>query len=300
MSRRMLEIGSQGEDVVTLQSLLEFDPDDIDGIFGGDTRAAVIEFQEENDLEADGIVGPLTWEALLDTSAPEKPEVEQEEQFSEPHAEVAHSYVSETLGSLSKKYESGNCGPGTVSTGRGDAGGVSYGTYQMISRGGEGSTAALFVRSCNWTCEFQGLAPGSPAFTSKWKQIANGPEGREFGLAQHDYIKRTHYDPAVKKLLAQGVDLTQRSKTMQDVIWSRAVQHGPSGAATVITRALAGRKLGDLDDAAIINLIYDECSNTSRYFSRNSQAVQASVRRRLNIDERRDALSRLQAELTRQ
>src|SRR5690606_14182281 len=38
------------------------------------------------------------------------------------------------LGSLSSKYETGGRGPGTVSSGRGDAGGVSYGSYQMTSR----------------------------------------------------------------------------------------------------------------------------------------------------------------------
>ena len=38
------------------------------------------------------------------------------------------------LGSLSSKYETGGRGPGTVSSGVGDAGGVSYGSYQMTSK----------------------------------------------------------------------------------------------------------------------------------------------------------------------
>ena len=48
------------------------------------------------------------------------------------------------LGSLSSKYETGGRGPGTVSSGIGDAGGVSYGSYQMTSRP-RGGTVARFV-----------------------------------------------------------------------------------------------------------------------------------------------------------
>ena len=36
----------------------------IDGIFGNGTRQAVVAFQQENNLAADGIVGPLTWDAV--------------------------------------------------------------------------------------------------------------------------------------------------------------------------------------------------------------------------------------------
>ncbi len=40
----------------------------LDGIFGNQTKTAVIEFQRENSLEADGIVGPATWNALFTSS----------------------------------------------------------------------------------------------------------------------------------------------------------------------------------------------------------------------------------------
>lgn len=36
----------------------------IDGIFGGNTKNAVVQFQQENGLTADGIVGPRTWEIV--------------------------------------------------------------------------------------------------------------------------------------------------------------------------------------------------------------------------------------------
>ena len=50
--------------------------------------------------------------------------------------------MSWKLGDTSKKYEVGNGGAGTVSSGTGDAGGVSYGTYQLSSKTG---TCAKFV-----------------------------------------------------------------------------------------------------------------------------------------------------------
>jgi hypothetical protein len=42
-----------------------------DGLFGRDTESAVKQFQREHDLDDDGIVGPLTWAALLRTAPPD-------------------------------------------------------------------------------------------------------------------------------------------------------------------------------------------------------------------------------------
>lgn len=62
-----LRIGSQGASVVELQQLLRnagFSPGAIDGIFGNQTRSAVIAFQRSRGLVQDGIVGIRTWTAL--------------------------------------------------------------------------------------------------------------------------------------------------------------------------------------------------------------------------------------------
>jgi N-acetyl-anhydromuramyl-L-alanine amidase AmpD len=65
----LLRVGSEGWQVKRLQRLLREhrvfpDGADVDGDFGEITEAAVKAFQELNDLNADGIVGPLTWRAL--------------------------------------------------------------------------------------------------------------------------------------------------------------------------------------------------------------------------------------------
>ncbi len=71
----ILRQGSSGPDVITLQYLLdvisEYYPEipglSQDGIFGSGTRQSVVAFQQAMNLNADGIVGPLTWKALYDT-----------------------------------------------------------------------------------------------------------------------------------------------------------------------------------------------------------------------------------------
>jgi peptidoglycan hydrolase-like protein with peptidoglycan-binding domain len=44
---------------------------EVDGLFGRDTESAVKRFQREHGLDDDGIVGPLTWAALLGTTPPD-------------------------------------------------------------------------------------------------------------------------------------------------------------------------------------------------------------------------------------
>ena len=67
-----LLLGSRSSDVKTLQEMLNakgYNAGSVDGIFGRNTRAAVLAFQKANGLAADGIVGKLTWAKLYDTTA---------------------------------------------------------------------------------------------------------------------------------------------------------------------------------------------------------------------------------------
>lgn len=67
-----LSIGSTGREVFMLQRALSFLNYSlaIDGNFGPGTRAAVIQFQTDHQLSADGIAGPGTW-GVLDNLVPQ-------------------------------------------------------------------------------------------------------------------------------------------------------------------------------------------------------------------------------------
>lgn len=63
----LIKNGSKGEIVLHVQKLLRrlgFDPGPADGLFGDRTEDAVIDFQDSQGLYADGIVGPLMFEAI--------------------------------------------------------------------------------------------------------------------------------------------------------------------------------------------------------------------------------------------
>lgn len=65
--KRTIKKGDTGETVKTAQRLLNehgYDCGKVDGIFGANTKAAVVRFQQDNGLVPDGVIGPLTWAAL--------------------------------------------------------------------------------------------------------------------------------------------------------------------------------------------------------------------------------------------
>ena len=204
------------------------------------------------------------------------------------------------LGSLSAKYETSGRGPGTVSTGAGDPGGVSYGSYQMASKKG---VVQSFVTQSDfpWRSQFANLTAGSAAFTAKWKEIA-ASETAAFQAAQHEFIKRTHYDKLVTKIkIEDGLDVNTRGRTLQDVVWSTSVQHG--GATPIVHRAF--EKLNFTITASdfdrhLINAIYGErgrknAAGNLAYFSNARTDVQAGVAKRFKNEEA-DALKMLDNE----
>lgn len=139
------------------------------------------------------------------------------------------------LGSLSEEYESGGRGPGAVSGGVNDPGGVSYGTYQLASATG---TCAAFVKAEGkpWAGELGVGKPGSAAFSAAWKAIA-AREPAVFRQAQHAFIERTHYRPVITAVEdRKAINLDARSEAVRNMVWSCAVQH--HGAPNILIKAV--------------------------------------------------------------
>ncbi len=124
-------------------------------------------------------------------------------------------------GQTSAHHETGGRGPGHVSTGQGDHGGVSYGTYQYATNVGG---AAEYIAASRYGNQFTGLQPGTQAFTARWKEVAaTDPVG--FAKDQHDFIQHKYYDVQMDRLKAVGVDLSHRGPAVQDALWSTSVQY---------------------------------------------------------------------------
>jgi hypothetical protein len=199
------------------------------------------------------------------------------------------------LGKLSEKYESGGRGPGTVSTGKGDPGGVSYGTYQLASKVGR---ADDFVKRY-YADDFKGLKAGTDEFTKKWKELAER-DPKALHANEHAYIKETHYDPQAAKLSKDlGLDVSKRSAALRDVVWSVAVQHGPNTPliVTSVKPLLKDAKLADVTDEAIIRAVYAERGRKDAdgklvYFKRVSDDWIPGLTKRFE-SEQKDALEML-------
>ncbi len=188
-----------------------------------------------------------------------------------------------------------------VSGGVGDPGGVSYGCYQMTSKP-NGGRVKEFVSQPGfpWRDAFKNLTPGTPEFSAQWKKLATTTPD-EFRDAQHEFIKRTHFDVLVSLIKqTDNLDVTGRSPALQDVVWSTAVQHGPN--TRVVHNALQTLGSWSLDDPEfdrkLIHAIYAERGRKDAqgnlvYFSKCSVEVQKGVAQRF-VDEEKDALAMLQ------
>lgn len=189
------------------------------------------------------------------------------------------------LGQTSALFETGGRGAGAISSGIGDFGGKSYGTYQLSSKVG---TLQDFVKNGGYADKLTARA-GSREFDEQWKALAENDPA--FAQAQHDYIKRTHYDKAAESLKGAGIDLAGRGKAVQDMLWSTSVQFGAGnaakgkGGAGIVAKALGGRDAASMSDAEIIEAVQNyKLVNNDQLFASSSAKVRAGTAKRASAE----------------
>ncbi|WP_244298142.1 peptidoglycan-binding domain-containing protein [Xanthomonas prunicola] len=169
----------------------------------------------------------------------------------------------------SSSYESGGRGAGTISTGKNDHGGVSYGTYQLSTSQG---TLQEYLDQSRYGPQFSGLVPKTEEFDEKWKLLADKVPG--FAQDQHNFIRETHYEKQVARLSAVGLDLTDRGPAVQDALWSTSVQFR-NLTPGIFQKGLSekfgeGYKLSDLSDKQIVEAVQDyKYSHTETLFKKS-------------------------------
>lgn len=186
------------------------------------------------------------------------------------------STYREITGDVSARFESGGRGVKTVSTGKGDNGGVSYGAHQLASNNG---SMAAFVASkygSAYQAQFKGLKPGTKEFTSAYNQIASS-KPLEFETNQFLYIASTHYEPQAAKLLANGIVVKDRHVAVRECVFSVAVQYGAN--TSLIIKALGANFKGS--DSDFINKVQKYRGDTVKlYFKSSSANTQENIAQR--------------------
>ncbi len=120
-----------------------------------------------------------------------------------------------------------------------------------------------------------------------WRAITK-EDPENFYQLQHQFIKATHYDITVGTLRDRyGFNLDNYSTALQNVVFSRSVQHGGEAAAGVIGIAISD--LSNASEEKLITAIYKESGmwegQPMKYFGGSSIDIQLSVWQRLNVDE---------------
>jgi hypothetical protein len=128
------------------------------------------------------------------------------------------------IGKYVKKYESGNAGSKSISGGKGDHGGASFGSFQFPSN--EPAHLKKFWKKY-YADKFPGVEIGNnPAFRDAWlKAVDMNPE--QFYKNEYS-IEYDNYQSALRGQLKEfpQFDPDKFSRAVQESYWSSAVQYG--------------------------------------------------------------------------
>ncbi|WP_159015362.1 peptidoglycan-binding domain-containing protein [Cognatiluteimonas profundi] len=205
--------------------------------------------------------------------------------------DIARKVVAQWhLGQTSQRFESSGMGAETISTGKNDHGGVSYGAYQLSSKSG---TLQEYLAQSAYGVRFKGLIPASAEFDAKWREIARSDP--EFGLDQHDFIGRSHYLEQIVRLNEVGLHMAGRGRSVQDAVWSTSVQFRDLTPA-IFTGALKEKfgsafALPSLTDHQIVEAVQDYKKDHNDTLFRSSPGLWPGLAKRAKSE--KEALLKL-------
>lgn len=164
-------------------------------------------------------------------------------------------------GRLSALFESGD--KGVYAIGYDPKGGTSYGKYQLSSRMGTLDRFIEFLerRAPAWAVKLRRAGNANTGYRGgpmarQWKSIAAENPSR-FEYLQDLFVHETYYVPVIREVRNRtGVDFSRKHGALREVLWSTAVQHGPSGGADIFVRA--AEKAGRRDDGSFNKALVEE------------------------------------------
>ena len=89
---------------------------------------------------------------------------------------------------------------------------------------------------CRYGSKLTTAKPG----TRKFRELVASfykEDSKAFSFEQYNFIYETHYERAMEKLRAAGYPVDSFTQAEKEMVFSRAVQHGPGAVSKIFTRA---------------------------------------------------------------
>lgn len=186
---------------------------------------------------------------------------------------------SNLIGDYVKQFESGNAGPEMISSGAGDHGGVSFGTYQFPSYN-KTPSGGLLQRFWDtyYKSEYPNVTPGNnQAFKNAWKDAVSKNKDL-FHKREWMISKEGDYEPARRELIKRfGYDPNKDSRAAQEAVWSTALQ-APAIVPGNYKKAFGSTDSTSMDNSEWVKKFYQAKRDmVPQNFRSSSASVQKGV-----------------------
>jgi len=173
---------------------------------------------------------------------------------------------------IASNSESGGGGYDTISTGKGDHGGKSYGKYQLASNTG---TLASFVDKSQFKKELSKHKIGSKEFDAAWKQLASN---QAFQSEQEDF-SHAIVKPTLNVLAEYNIN-AETSPAITSLAFSTGNQYGNAGGPRVFKRVLSKMDDNFTEEDFINALTEYKVKSTDVWFKSSSKQVRDNQKKR--------------------